>query len=255
MKWIGRKWIFCSDKKKNKKGTWKSISLWIGWNHYNLFDVHIKSHGGKRKRPEISFNKDKVNRCGKKTKKRQFDKITTEPTKVKFLIESLCMCDVQGDFDRIEVNRQTIMDDSIDSERIINDESNADQTVAENVDDNGDDGGQCCNVNNSETSVTDCTLMLRPKDSIHKCQSDPSNRSSMPANNTPRSQIQSRSLRFPSTSATNNPSSATAAATTRKCMFTLDGYNYVIGKRKTYQPKQNQKSQQNQDCIAVCLNC
>lgn len=123
------------------------------------------------------------------------------------------------------------MDDSIDSERNINDESNAHQSDAENIDDNADGGGQC-HVNNSTASVAvhntvDRQLLMRPKDSIHKCQSDPSNRSSMPAN-TSRSHIQSRSLRFPSTSTANNPMTG---ATTRKCMFTLDGYNYVIGKR------------------------
>lgn len=57
----------------------------------------------------------------------------------------------------------------------------------------------------------------RTKDLVHKCQSDPGGRLSM------RSQI-NRSPRILASGAAN------MATTTRKCVLTLDGYNYVIGK-------------------------
>lgn len=57
----------------------------------------------------------------------------------------------------------------------------------------------------------------RTKDLVHKCQSDPGGRSST------RSHI-NRSPRYPASGASN------MTTTTRKCVLTLDGYNYVIGK-------------------------
>lgn len=57
----------------------------------------------------------------------------------------------------------------------------------------------------------------RTKDLVHKCQSDPGGRSSM------RSQI-NRLPRYPASGASN------ITTTTRRCVLTLDGYNYVIGK-------------------------
>lgn len=57
----------------------------------------------------------------------------------------------------------------------------------------------------------------RTKDLVHKCQSDPGGWSSM------RSQI-NRSPRYPASGTSN------MTTTTRKCVLTLDGYNYVIGK-------------------------
>lgn len=58
----------------------------------------------------------------------------------------------------------------------------------------------------------------RTKDLVHKCQSDPGGRTTM------RSQL-NRSPRYPAASGASN-----MTTTTRKCVLTLDGYNYVIGK-------------------------
>lgn len=61
------------------------------------------------------------------------------------------------------------------------------------------------------------------KDLVHKCQSDPGGRSVTTASS---SSIRSqRSSRYPIASGTTS-----IATTTRKCVLTLDGYNYVIGK-------------------------
>lgn len=135
------------------------------------------------------------------------------------------------------------MDDSIIDEHM-NDEPNEDQTEADAFECPADDADDNCQENNvgsgnddsdgtaanesasAARNANEPKLMARPKDSVHKCPSDPSNRFSMSA---VRSQAQIRSLRFPSTSGT------TQSPTTRKCVLTLDGYNYVIGKR--YQHK------------------
>lgn len=72
----------------------------------------------------------------------------------------------------------------------------------------------------------------RAKDLIHKCQSDPgrvsigSSTSSAPASLV--KPLLSRSLRYPCSSSGSGGGGGTA--TTRKCVLTLDGYSYVIGK-------------------------
>lgn len=139
------------------------------------------------------------------------------------------------------------MDDSInnENEKTVADAADETQTITETddnnygdsatshshnidgVDETNDDFNSKMQTNTDNKSIkrqhnTSKTL-LRAKDSVHKCQSDLGGRY------TARSQVastsQSRSLRFPSTSATSN-----LPATTRKCVLTLDGYNYVIGK-------------------------
>lgn len=79
----------------------------------------------------------------------------------------------------------------------------------------------------------------RAKDLIHKCQSDPGRvsigGSASAASTASASLVKpllSRSLRYPCSSG--------GAATTRKCILTLDGYSYVIGKGP--QPISNHKN-------------
>lgn len=87
----------------------------------------------------------------------------------------------------------------------------------------------------------------RTKDLVHKCQSDPGGRSTM------RSQI-NRSLRHPACGASN------VTTTTRKCVLTLDGYNYVIGKlfnsnqKKRKQKKKITKEKRQQTTTTIKYN-
>lgn len=79
------------------------------------------------------------------------------------------------------------------------------------ADNSNEDNNECLNdnstANNSENGG-------RTKDFVHKCPSDPGN------NTKPNRPVFQAAASQPSTS-----------ATTRKCVLTLDGYSYVIGKK------------------------
>lgn len=67
----------------------------------------------------------------------------------------------------------------------------------------------------------------RAKDLVHKCQSDPGKVVSGSSSTSAVKSFLTRSVRYPS---------GIVPTTTRKCVLTLDGYSYVIGKRSNSIP-------------------